>query len=63
MRHVFELKIVKIRKPCHCFGCSKKMPRGTIMQKFTEVEDGVFHRAALCPVCLAFWNKYMTEEG
>jgi hypothetical protein len=42
---------VKIRKPHHCWGCTKEYPVGTKMQRITSVDGGEISSVYWCNVC------------
>ena len=44
-------KIVVIRKPHICFGCGRKFPKGTKMERSCVV-DGTAWTCYLCPTCI-----------
>ena len=52
-------KEVKIRKEQRCFGCGRKFPIGTTLEKNTTVDSGIFTTTYWCDVCRIYWNEYM----
>ena len=57
-----EHKSVKIRKPHKCFGCGRKMPKGTNMDKITQVDNGEFFHGYYCLVCTHYWHEHMSSD-
>jgi len=53
MIDILEAKIVKLRKPCKCWGCRREFQAGQTIRKTTSVDEGVFAHAAWCEVCEA----------
>ncbi len=51
MAHSFPEKIVKISKDRYCWGCSKKMDKGTMCLKQSGVHEGE-----------GFWNGWYCEK-
>ena len=59
MQDTLSHKEVKIRKEHRCFGCSRKLPVGTILEKITTVDNGRFTTTYWCDVCRIYWNEHM----
>ena len=55
-------KEVKIRRPCTCLGCGRKMPKGSIVHKVTAVDNGTFSHTNWCEVCDKYWSDYGLGE-
>lgn len=55
-------KIVKLRKPCKCWGCAREFQKGEVILKMTHVDQGEFSHTAWCEVCNAYWNENMTSD-
>ena len=56
--NVLRHKLVKTRKPHNCWGCCKKMPKGSDMWANTSAED-VIYTVHWCLVC----NSILEEHG
>ena len=59
MQDQLSHKEVKIRKEQRCFGCSRKFPVGTILEKIVTVNDSIFTTTYWCDVCRIYWTEYM----
>lgn len=57
--YIIAIKNVITRKEHNCFGCARKMPKGTTMQLATSVDGGVISTERWCSVCQAYWSKHM----
>lgn len=55
---VISSKIVKTRKEHTCFGCGRKMSKGSKMNVVTSKVDDI-STDYWCETCQAYWNKYM----
>ena len=50
------LKVVKIRKPHNCWGCTKEFPIGTEMTNSVTVDQGEFSSTYWCEECVEIMN-------
>lgn len=57
MSHVYPSKLVRIRKPHKCWGCTEKQDVNTPMTTTASVEDGRFLKTYICNRCHAFMNS------
>ncbi len=60
--HIFESKIVTLRKPSVCFGCGRIFKAGFKIEKITQSDEGKFSHFTWCMTCRAYWNKYMEQD-
>ena len=51
MDHI-RTQVVTTRKPVTCWGCCRKLPKGTVIEKNTSAGDGGIVTAAWCATCL-----------
>ena len=61
-----SLKIVKIRKPHKCWGCTKEFPVGTEMKYSVIVDQGEFSSTYWCEKCEEFLDTleyWQLEDG
>ena len=58
-------KIIKTRKPQHCWGCAREFPSGSSLRLIETVDAGTFSRSYWCRVCESIWNEegYFEEIG
>jgi len=59
---ILENKDVKTNKEHCCFGCSRKFPKGTVLNYNKTVDGGVISSAYWCKTCMEYWKRYM-ENG
>lgn len=55
---IISSKTVKTRKEHHCFGCGRKMPKGTEMEAITFTDGGIIDTERWCNVCMDYWNEH-----
>lgn len=51
MNHI-RTEIVTARKPVTCWGCCRKLPKGTVIEKDTSADDDGIITTAWCATCL-----------
>lgn len=54
-------KVVMTRKEHSCFGCLRKFPAGTIMERFTAKEDFIF-TDYICETCQGIARTQLRGE-
>ncbi|WP_026908932.1 hypothetical protein [Paucisalibacillus globulus] len=59
--NILEQKIVTTRKDHHCFGCARKVFKGSKMQAITTVDGGDISRNYWCATCQEYWSRYMQD--
>ena len=48
---ILQDKIVKTRKPHHCWGCGKKFEAGVKLRYQVDAEEGTINSSYWCKVC------------
>lgn len=56
---IISSKTVKTRKEHTCFGCRRKMPKGSKLERITSVDGGDISTNYWCNVCQSYWNEHM----
>lgn len=56
---VIATKSITTRKEHNCFGCARKIPKGSTMELVTSVDGGVINSERWCSVCQSYWSKHM----
>ncbi|MFD2658585.1 hypothetical protein [Gracilibacillus thailandensis] len=56
---VLSQKTVTTRKDHHCFGCARKVFKGSEMQLITTVDGGDIASNYWCKTCQEYWSRYM----
>jgi len=56
---IINQKQVKTRKEHSCFGCGRKMPKGSKMDSITSTDGGNISTDYWCGVCRVYWDKHM----
>ena len=59
---IISTKKVKTRKEHVCWGCARKMPKGTLMTVVVAVEGSKPDRSYWCAVCTEYGDKYFDED-
>lgn len=59
---ILKQKIVTTRKDHHCFGCARKVFKGSKMQAITNVDGGDISTNYWCQTCQEYWNRHMQYE-
>jgi uncharacterized protein with PIN domain len=59
---VISSKSVVTRKEHDCWGCARKMPKGSKMEAVNEADNGTISTFYWCEVCQSYWDKHM-EQG
>ena len=59
MPAVIHHKYVKTRKPHNCFGCGRKFPKGSILNREAVEDGGSVFTAYMCPSCEDYIQKYL----
>lgn len=59
---ILEHKTVTTRKDHHCFGCARKVFKGSKMQVITTVDGGDISRNYWCRTCQEYWNRHMEQD-
>lgn len=57
---IIKQNSVKTRKEHYCFGCARKMPKGSKMESITSVDGGDISTVYWCDVCHEYWNEHMS---
>lgn len=48
---IIRNKTVKVRKPVVCWGCGRKLPTGTVVEKTTSVDRRSIMTVSWCATC------------
>lgn len=54
---IFDEK-VKTQKKQTCWGCARRFPKGTVLEKQKTVDKGIFYTFYWCDVCRAYLNAH-----
>ena len=60
---ILDVRQVVTRKPHRCWGCGRRFPPGSSLQRVTDVEHGQFSRLYWCDVCREILAKYHHGDG
>ena len=55
------MKQVVTRKAHKCWGCGRPYPKGTSMERITNVDGGEIMTTHWCPVCSKFWDMHRRD--
>ena len=58
---IISQKSVKTRKEHSCFGCGRKMEKGTQMEAITSTDGGSISTDYWCKVCQTYWETHMSD--
>ena len=59
---VISCKAVKTKKDHKCFGCARKFPKGSKLQRITSADGGEIQSNYWCDVCQEYWSEYMESD-
>lgn len=58
---IISQKTVNTRKEHQCFGCGRKMDKGTKMEAITSTDGGSISTDYWCKVCQSYWETHMSD--
>ena len=60
--NIISEKKVKTRKEHVCWGCARKIPKGSLMTVVVSAEDAKIDRVYWCMVCKEYGMKYWPDD-
>lgn len=55
--------MVITRKSHKCWGCAREFPKGSKLDRVTNVESGELTTVYFCPVCTEWFTETQDDEG